>query len=189
MINIDQIRMNFVYGDLLVHALDGRFDVIVHGCNCFHTMGKGIAKQIKHQFSEAYGADLRTGYGDPYKLGSVSIADINRIRMSPSRKLIHFRVVNAYTQFFPGRNADLDCIRACFHQIYTVFGSIVRIGIPMIGCGIGGLEWIDVDNAIYNASFAYNEHHGEFPDITLVVQREEKPDVEHEIIPSSINDS
>ena len=192
MINIDEIKMNFVYGDLLAHALEGRFDVIVHGCNCLHKMGGGIAKQIKYQFPEAYAADLRTGYGDPHKLGSISVADINRIRMSANSELIHFRIVNAYTQFYPiSGEASYDCIRASFHQIFALFGTIARIGIPLIGCGIGGLNWPDVENEIHDASFAYSEQHDKFPDVTLVLPHgeEDKSDVEHELVPSSINDS
>ena len=191
MINIDEIRMNFVYGDLLAHALQDRFDVIVHGCNCFHTMGKGIAKQIKIQFPEAYAADLRTEYGSSYKLGSISVANVNRVGTLRPRKLIHFRVVNAYTQFFVGKHANLDCIRTCFNQIFTVFGSVTRIGIPRIGCGIGGLRWEEVENEIHGAAFAYNEHHGQYPDLTLVLQGREPDELEvkSEPISSSINDS
>jgi len=48
--------MNTVHGDLLRLALGGRFDVIVHGCNCQCAMGKGIALSIKQQFPEAYEA-------------------------------------------------------------------------------------------------------------------------------------
>ena len=56
--------MNVITGDLLRFALDGRFDVIVHGCNCQCARGKGIALSIKQQFPEAYAADLRTMRGD-----------------------------------------------------------------------------------------------------------------------------
>ena len=31
--------MKEVFGDLIELALVGKFDVIVHGCNCFSTMG------------------------------------------------------------------------------------------------------------------------------------------------------
>ena len=55
--------MNVITGDLLRFALDGRFDVIVHGCNCQCAMGKGIALSIKEQFPEAYAADLATAKG------------------------------------------------------------------------------------------------------------------------------
>ena len=84
--------MNVITGDLLHLALAGRFDVIVHGCNCQCAMGKGIALSIKQQFPEAYAADLATPRGDRAKLGTFSAAEIHR---PPAR----FTVVNAYTQF------------------------------------------------------------------------------------------
>ena len=43
--------MNIVKGCLIELAVEGNFDVIVHGCNCFNTMGAGIAKQIKKKAS------------------------------------------------------------------------------------------------------------------------------------------
>ena len=52
--------MKVVYGDLIDMALEGHFDVIVHGCNCFCAMGAGIAKQIKETFRSAYNEDLKT---------------------------------------------------------------------------------------------------------------------------------
>jgi O-acetyl-ADP-ribose deacetylase (regulator of RNase III) len=39
--------MNVTEGDLIKFALDARFDVIIHGCNCRCVMGAGIAKIIK----------------------------------------------------------------------------------------------------------------------------------------------
>jgi len=47
-------------GDLLDLASNGELDVIIHGCNCFNTMGAGIAKLIKSRWPEAYQADLST---------------------------------------------------------------------------------------------------------------------------------
>jgi len=44
--------MKIVEGDLIKMALGGEFDLIVHGCNCFCTMGAGIAKTIREYFPE-----------------------------------------------------------------------------------------------------------------------------------------
>ncbi len=128
--------MNVVTGDLLRLALDGRFDVIVHGCNCQCTMGKGIALSIKQQFPEAYAADLRTPKGDREKLGTISIAEIDR----PTGR---FTVVNAYTQFHwrgEGVLANYDAIRSAFRQIKQQFGGR-RIGYPKIGAGLAKGDW------------------------------------------------
>jgi type IV secretory pathway TrbL component len=63
-------------GDLIQKARAGEFDVIVHGCNCFCTMGAGIAKTIKQVFPAAYQADLATTAGDQAKLGTYSAAQV-----------------------------------------------------------------------------------------------------------------
>jgi O-acetyl-ADP-ribose deacetylase (regulator of RNase III) len=47
--------MNYqeIEGDLIKLATQGTFDVITHGCNCFCTMGAGIAPQM----AETFGCD------------------------------------------------------------------------------------------------------------------------------------
>jgi O-acetyl-ADP-ribose deacetylase (regulator of RNase III) len=52
--------MKTTKGNLIHLAKAGHFDVIVHGCNCFCAMGKGIARSIKLEFPEAYAADCTT---------------------------------------------------------------------------------------------------------------------------------
>lgn len=51
----DAMKTNYneIEGDLIQLAKEGRFDVITHGCNCFCTMGAGIAPQM----ADAFGCD------------------------------------------------------------------------------------------------------------------------------------
>ncbi len=85
-------RMKTVRGDLLKLGLDGRFDVIVHGCNCQCVMRAGIALAIRNTFPEAFAADCATTKSDRKKLGTISVAPIER----NGRSLV---IVNAYTQY------------------------------------------------------------------------------------------
>lgn len=55
--------MKVVKGNIFDLAEQGEFDVVVHGCNCFCTMGKGIAKEVKTRYPWVYGADLKTHRG------------------------------------------------------------------------------------------------------------------------------
>jgi O-acetyl-ADP-ribose deacetylase (regulator of RNase III) len=144
--------MDTIQGDLLQFALDGRFDVIVHGCNCHCAMGKGIALSIKQQFPEAYEADQHTARGDRNKLGTVSAADIERLS-------VRFTVVNAYTQFHwrgPGVLADYDAIRSVFKHIKRKYWGR-RIGYPKIGAGLAGGDW-SVISAIIDEELAGEAH-------------------------------
>lgn len=129
--------MNVIKGDLIELLLNGEFNVIVHGCNCFCTMGAGIAKQIKKRFPRVYESDLQTIRGDKNKLGNIRII-----------KYKNFDIINAYTQYnyinITNRiNVDYDAIRSCFKQIkkfYSKYNNI-KIGYPLIGCGLAGGNW------------------------------------------------
>ena len=130
-------------GDLLRLAEEGAFDVIVHGCNCFCTMGAGIAKGVAARFPQALEADRQTSKGDRTKLGTCSFAEIE----TPHGKLT---VVNAYTQFhYRGRGdkADYEAIRACMHWLAGHFDQ-ARIGLPKIGAGLAGGDWPRIERII-----------------------------------------
>lgn len=135
--------MKSVTGDLLELALRGEFDVIVHGCNCFHDMSAGIAAAIAERFPEAFIADHATSYGDRAKLGTVSAAPIERSG-------VRFMVVNAYTQFTwkgPGPHVDYDAVSGCFEAIAKNYAAS-RIGYPRIGAGLAGGDWAILANII-----------------------------------------
>lgn len=128
--------MKTIQGDLIKLALAGEFDLIVHGCNCFCTMGAGIAKTIKQKFPAAYQADLVTTKGDKSKLGKISHASIEL----PTGKLI---VVNGYTQYNwqgYGVKSDYVAIRQVFKAIKNNFSGL-RIAYPALGAGLAGGDW------------------------------------------------
>ncbi|WP_170468090.1 macro domain-containing protein [Ruegeria arenilitoris] len=131
--------MTVIRGDLIQLALDGEFDVIVHGCNCFHAMGAGIARVIAAEFPSAFEADKRTEYGGRSKLGTISSARI-------LRGTADFTVINAYTQYRwdgEGRLVDYDAISTSFGAVAGAYPS-ARIGYPMIGAGLAGGDWSEI---------------------------------------------
>ena len=131
--------MNTIEGNLIELAKDGKFDVIIHGCNCFNVMGAGIAKQIKNSFPEAYQADLETKKGDDKKLGTYTSANVNNLT-----------IVNAYTQYNYGlgqRNVDYNAVRKIFRLIKHNFRD-KRIAYPKIGAGLGGGNWKTIKSII-----------------------------------------
>ena len=94
-------------------------------------MGAGIAKSIKSVFPEAYEADCRTRKGDPAKLGTVSVATVERHRR-------HLTVVNGYTPFHcrgSGVLVDYETIRSVMRSVKRQFSGN-RIGYPKIGAGL-----------------------------------------------------
>jgi O-acetyl-ADP-ribose deacetylase (regulator of RNase III) len=135
--------MKTVKGDLIKLAIQGEFDVIVHGCNCFCAMGAGIALTIKQHFPMAYKADLATAKGDKTKLGTMSFSEIT----IDDKTLI---VVNGYTQYHwkgVDGKADYTAIRAVFQATKQQFTGL-RIGYPAIGAGLAGGNWQIISNII-----------------------------------------
>jgi O-acetyl-ADP-ribose deacetylase (regulator of RNase III) len=128
--------MKTISGDLIQLAIHGEFDLIVHGCNCFCTMGAGIAKGIKAAFPAAYRVDRATERGDRAKLGTCSAAVIERAGGS-------LTVVNAYTQFDwrgSGMKVDYEAVRSCMRWIKKTHSG-KRIGLPKLGAGLAGGDW------------------------------------------------
>ena len=131
--------MKTVRGDLLKLALDGHFDVIVHGCNCQCVMGAGIALAIRNTFPEAFVADCATVKGDRNKMGEISVASVER----SGRSLV---IVNGYTQFhWRGRGVlvDYEAVRSVMRQVKASFPG-KRIGYPKIGAGLAGGDWVQI---------------------------------------------
>jgi len=133
--------MKQVKGDLIKLAQAGEFDVIVHGCNCFNTMGSGVARAIRSNFPQAYKADQDTKRGDREKLGKITFSLEYDLSVEPVKSLA---VVNAYTQYNYGKAkrqyVDYDAVRSCFKEIKTTFSGH-RFGFPLIGAGLGGGDW------------------------------------------------
>lgn len=143
--------MKEVSGDLFELALAGHFDVIVHGCNCFCTMGAGIAALVREKFPEAYEADLKTAIGDMSKLGTYTHATI-------STNFGELVVVNAYTQYRYGtqrRQVDYKAVEAVFKRIKQDFTG-KRIAYPMIGAGLAGGHWPTIAQIIDQALIGEN---------------------------------
>jgi len=125
-------------GDLIKLAQSGEFDVIIHGCNCFCTMGAGIALQIKKNYPKAYEEDCKTSKGDKGKLGSFTYSEEGVV------------VVNAYTQYHwrgPQPRVDYEAVRSVFKALKLKFSG-KRFGYPLIGAGLAGGDWNIISNII-----------------------------------------
>jgi len=128
--------MRRVEGDLIALAKSGQFDVLVHGANCFHVMGAGIARIIATEFPEAAQADMETPKGDRAKLGTISHATVDCDGHS-------LTIVNAYTQFDHsghGQKVDYDALQSAFEAVARAFPE-ARIGYPRTGAGLAGGDW------------------------------------------------
>lgn len=152
-------KIKYVKGDLVRDA-EKDFDVIGHGCNCWCTMGKGIALEVKNKWPRAYDADKGTALGDSGKLGTYSSWK------TPAGLMI----LNLYTQWqYKGAQndikADYDAIRRCMKLIKQNFYG-QRIGLPLVGAGLAGGDWNIISEII--------EEELEGEDVTVVIWEKSK---------------
>ena len=124
--------MEKLKGDIFKLGEQGMFDVIVHGCNCFTTMGSGIAKTVREKYPAAYNVDQQTLTGDVNKLGNYTKADVGK-----------FTLINAYTQYDYNRGGETQdrfeypSFRVILQKLHHTYGD-KRIAFPMIGMGRAG---------------------------------------------------
>ena len=163
--------MKIIKGDLIKLAEQGKFDIIIQGCNCFHTQSSGLAKQLATKYPQVLEADKKTEYGDPNKLGSYSFV---KVEVSSENK---FLVVNAYTQYKWSSSSDvfeydafqkfLNNFAIEFKELNFVLGhkyQSYNIGFPQIGAGLAGGDWSRISKMIEKFSEDVASH----ADVTVV---------------------
>lgn len=126
-------KMKTVKGNLIDLAEQGEFNIVVQGCNCFETMGSGIAREIKARYPTAYEADIKYSHaGDYNKLGCFSVM--------PGKR---FNIVNAYTQYGFNRDGsdtdvfEYDSFKLILKKLAYIYPG-AHFGFPYIGMGLAG---------------------------------------------------
>lgn len=162
--------MKTIKGDLIKLAEEGKFNMIVHGANCFHTMKSGIAGQLAKKYPQVLEADRENSiHGDREKLGSWSECAIDT-----DTRMQRFVVINAYTQYTFSREKDVFEYDA-FQKFLNTFSKYARkytlsywrrlhIGFPMIGAGLAGGDW----NRISKMIEKFAEDVKDYADVTVV---------------------
>lgn len=148
--------MKIIKGDLLELAASGQAGLIVHGCNCFHAMGSGIAGALAKRFPQIPADDRNfTLKGDPSKLGSWSGVTVTKqvvfthlpqggsfgttVELDKA-----FTCINLYTQFIPGPDFIESVFTHGLKELNKAFSGHT-LWFPKIGCGIGGGNWERVE--------------------------------------------
>lgn len=141
-----------VTGDLFTLGLDA----IGHGCNCQGVMGAGIAAEFRRRYPRMF----RT-YRDKCHAGQFMLGDFYAYipAMSPPRM-----IYNLATQLTPGpvssfsitATGRLDAIGSSVHDAleHARGYGLPSLGLPRVGCGLGGLDWPDVRKILAEAGEA-----------------------------------
>lgn len=121
-------------GNIFDFIYDGKYDIVLQGCNCFCKMDDGIALQFANKFPEVLLADLKTIPKDRSKLGTFLSIDVERYDKK-------FTILNCYTQYdFGGYDIEkLDFFE--YESFETILKELsqyskkIRFGMPLMGGG------------------------------------------------------
>lgn len=142
-------------GNVIEEFKNGDYHVIAHGCNCFASFGAGIALTMAQEFPEAQYADQYLDIPNGrLRLGKASWIEVDDLGF----------IFNLYSQFQPGPDFRLEALRKSLRLMKKVLRDEltyqdldgkkvfkpeeIKIGLPLIGCGIGGGKWNEVSEVI-----------------------------------------
>ncbi|MBF0338593.1 MAG: macro domain-containing protein [Nitrospirae bacterium] len=139
------------------NLLEADVEALVNTVNTVGVMGKGIALQFKRAFPDNYNAYKKACNQQEVRIGKMFVYHTDK--MINPRYIINFPT----KQHWKGKSSLTD-IEDGIKSLMEVIRNkgIKSIAIPPLGCGNGGLRWVDVLNCI-EAAFE------ELPDINVVL--------------------
>jgi O-acetyl-ADP-ribose deacetylase (regulator of RNase III) len=152
-------NVNVKTGNLIDFIKNREANAFLHIANCFHTMGGGIAKQLKENFPNVYKADLKTVFGDYNKMGTISFAGLS----GP------YIIFNMYAQYHYGsykKQLNEDALICCLDKVKYYVNKDKTIAYPyMMGCGLAGGDWEVVSKILAEKLDGYNHFAVRLPEL------------------------
>lgn len=153
--------IKIVKGDMF----EDDFDVLVNPVNCVGVMGKGLARLFKNKFPEMfekYKQDCKMHYYEP---GTVSMhfeKGTQQVILNAATK-DHWKDPSSYEWIEKAMNQlaqHLVLIRVFQDNLFTEAPAIIRVAIPALGCGNGGLDFDRVRPMMlaYLEDYAYSKN-------------------------------
>lgn len=115
---------------------DKEVDAIAHQANCHCTMKSGIAPVLAKAFPPMWDVDQLTVYGDARKMGSCTYEYI-------AEGILGFNLYGQYGYSRFKQDTEYANVRKALRQMAGVcdWAGVRYIGLPKIGCGLGGGDW------------------------------------------------
>jgi len=126
--------------------LDTQAEALVNTVNEVGVMGKGIALQVREAFPAS-----TAEYMAAAKRGAVRVG---RVLVTPSGSLVGPRwIIHFPTKKHWRHPSRIEWVRAGLVDLVRVLRElgIRSVAVPALGCGAGGLDWIEVRREIEHA--------------------------------------
>lgn len=134
--------------DIIGFSQRNAIDAIVNPVNCVGVSGKGLALEFKVTYK-----DNQEAYEQYCKLGLLKIGELMMFdRGAPAmpRYVVNFPTKEHWRN--KSKNSFIqDGLKSLSETIKTNRPRIYSIAIPALGCGNGGLDWVDVEIVIYES--------------------------------------
>ena len=132
-----------VQGDIFAAGTDA----VVNAVNTVGVMGKGLALQFKHAYPEMFVEYQSWCRAGELRVGKMHVWE-RSVEFGGPRLIINFPTKRHWRD--PSRVED---IQAGLDELAVVVGEweVRSIAIPALGCGLGGLEWSEVELLIVAA--------------------------------------
>lgn len=130
------MTLQYVLGDILKAGTDA----VVNPVNCVGVMGAGLAKQFKDKYPNMF-EDYKNWCGTIAGIGILRVYE----RFSFDRPLFIINFPTKYHWKDPSRLEYIESGLATLVFVVKKLG-IKSVAIPKLGCGLGGLEWKDVNS-------------------------------------------
>ena len=133
------------YEDLKADLFIAPGRMFAHGCNAYGVMGGGIARTIKTRFPNVYQT-----YREHYLEKGLNPGDVVPAYMGVTEEDERI-MLNLITQVEPGPNAQFEFLLEAMQNAVDYCAKLgeEHLSIPAIGCGIGGLDLLDLDQVLY----------------------------------------
>lgn len=142
--------IKYIKGNAVDALLDNEIDYLLHQVNAVGAFRSGIAGEIRERIPDAYECYMKM-YSEWNKpIGHIPLGTFN---ISPSH------VINLVGQKYYGRDGkrytSYGALASGFSYLETYFMNVLKLnpeeitlGLPKIGCGLGGADWDIVEELI-----------------------------------------
>lgn len=140
------MSLTIIKGDLFDPDL--KFDALAQGVNAQGLMGAGIAVPFRRRWPAMYVEYREECTRFPTLVPGTTLAHDVRPESDETGAQ---KILNMFTQVMPGRgNAEYRLVRAAAYSLLKQLpkDAIFTVGLPWVGCGIGGLERHNVEHLL-----------------------------------------